>query len=73
MKSLKISSEEIKIASQVTLLGVEIDNELNLEQHINRICKSAANQLNAFIRLKHFLCFQERKALVNSFVLSNLN
>ena len=30
MKSLKISSKEIKIASQVTLLGIEIDNELNL-------------------------------------------
>ena len=42
-------------------------------KHVNRICKSAANQLNALIRLKKFLGFQERKALVNSFVLSNFN
>ena len=69
----KIGSKEIKVASQVKLLGVEIDNKLNFEQHINRICKSAANQLNALIRLKRFLGFQERKALVNSFVLSNFN
>ena len=48
----KIGSKEIKVASQVKLLGVEIDNKLNFEQHINRICKSAANDLNALIRLK---------------------
>ena len=72
-KIFKIGSKEIKVASQVKLLGVEIDNKLNFEQHINHICKSAANQLNALIRLKRFLGFQERKALVNSFVLSNFN
>ena len=67
----KIGSKEIKDTSQVKLLGVEIDNKLNIERHINRFCKSAANQLYALIRLKRFLGFQEKKALVNSFVLSN--
>ena len=43
-------SNETKVASQVKRLGVEIDNKLNFEQLINRIRKSAANQLNAFIR-----------------------
>ena len=33
----------------------------------------AANQLNTFIRLKRFLSFQERKVLVNCFLLSNFN
>ena len=69
----KIGSKEIKVASQVKLTGVEIGNKLNFEQHINRISKSAANQLNALIRLKRFLRFQQRKALINSFVLSNFN
>ena len=50
----KLSSKEIKVTSQVKLLGVETDSKLNFEQHINRICKSAANQLNALIRLKRF-------------------
>ena len=67
----KIGSKEIKAASQVKLLGVKLDNKLNFEQHINRFCKSAANQLNALIRLKRVLGFQERKVLVNSFDLSN--
>ena len=64
---------KIQVATQVRLRRVEIDNKLNFEQHINRICKSAANQLNALIRLKRFLGFQERIALVNNFVLSNFN
>ena len=67
-----IVSKEIKVASQVKLFPVEIDNKLNFEQHINT-CKSTANQLNALSRLKSFLGFQERKVLVNSFVLSNFN
>ena len=71
-KIFKIGSMEIKVASQVKLLEVEI-NKLNLKQHINRICKSAANQLNDLIRLKKFLAFQERNVLVYSFVLWNFN
>ena len=69
----KIGSKEIKVTSQVKLLGVEIDDKLNFGQHINCICKSPANQLNALIRLKRFLGFQDKKVLVNSFVLSNFN
>ena len=52
-------------------LGLNVDNKLSLEQHINHIFKSAVNQLNAPIRLTSFLGFQERIVLVNSFVLSN--
>ena len=69
----KIGSKEIKVTSQLKLFGIEIDNKLNFAQHINRICKSAANELDALIKLKRFLGFQERKALLNSFVLSNFN
>ena len=72
-ENFKTSFKEFRVTSQVKLLGVEIDNKLNFEQHINRICKSAANQLNELTRLKRFLGFQERITLVNSTVLSNFN
>ena len=55
------------------MLGVQIDNKLNFNDHISNICKSAANQLNALIRSRYFLGYNEKKALVNSFVLSNFN
>ena len=67
------NQKEIKVVAKVKLLGIEIDDKLNFNHHINNICKSASNQLNALIRLKHLLGFKERKVLVNTFVMSNFN
>ena len=72
-EKIQISNEHVQIVSSVKLLGITIDNRLNFNEHISSICKSAANQLNALVRLKTFLGGNERKVLVNSFVLSNFN
>ena len=63
MKSSNLVPRKLKLHLINKLLG----------RHINRIRKSVANQLNAFIRLKHFSSFQERKAVVNGSLLSNFN
>ena len=73
MKKIQISNEVIQIAPSVKLLGITIDDCLNFNEHIDSICKSAANQLNALVRLKIFLGSNDRKVLDNSFVLSNFN
>ena len=57
-KTLKIGDKIIKASSSVKLLGVQIDDELNFNLFISNICRSAANQLNALIRLKRFLVFE---------------
>ena len=36
---LTINNAEIKSNQSVTLLGIEIDNKLNLEKHVSTICK----------------------------------
>ena len=46
---------------------------MSFNNQINTICRSAANQLNALIRLRRFLGLEDRKALIQSFVLSNFN
>ena len=46
---------------------------MNFNNHRSTICRSATNQLNALIRLRHFLGTEERKALIQSYVLSNFN
>ena len=63
----------IKSASSVELLGIQIDDKLNFNLHISKICKSAANQLNALIRLKQFLSFHAKEVLINSYIISNFN
>ena len=70
-ETLKIGDKVIKASSSVRLLGVQIDDQLNFNLHITNVCRSAANQLNALIRLKRFLDFEEKKTLINSYFYSD--
>ena len=65
--------EQIQAVPSVDILGITIDDKLNFNLHIDKICLKSANQLNALVRLKRFLGTEERKVLINSFVLSNFN
>ena len=59
--------------TSVELLGIQLDDKLNFSPHLSNICKSAANQLNALIRLQKFLSFKEKKILINSYFMANFN
>ena len=56
-----IGTDIVPIEKSVKLLGIHLDNRLNFNLHINTICKSASNQLNALVRLKKFLSFEQKK------------
>ena len=60
--TMNIGNEKIESLSAIKLLGIEIDDKLNFNNHINIICRSAANQLNALIRLRRYLGIEERSA-----------
>ena len=51
-QNITIAKENIKVISNVKILGVHIDSRLNFNLHIDIICKSASKQLNALVRLK---------------------
>ena len=72
-ETFEIGDKVIKASPSVKLLGVQIDDKLNFNLHITNICRTAANQLNALIRLKQFLSFEAKKVLVNSYFYSNFN
>ena len=63
----------MKSVSSVEFLGIQIAGRLNFNLHISKTCKSAANQLNALIRLKQFLSFHAKEVLRNSYIVSNFN
>ena len=46
-----LDNQVIKLVSFVKILRIQIDDKLNFNPHISKICKSAANELNALIRL----------------------
>ena len=68
-----IDNKQIKTVPLVELLEIQLDDKLNFSTHISNICKSAANQLNALIRLQKFLSFKEKKILINSYFMANFN
>ena len=68
-----IDNKQIKTVPLVELLEIQLDDKLNFSTHISSICKSAANQLNALIRLQKFLSFKEKKISINSYFMANFN
>ena len=54
-ETFKTGDKVIEASTSVKLLVVQIDDKLNFDLHITKICRSAANQLNTLIRPKQFL------------------
>ena len=52
------------------LLGVEIDNTLNFENHISTLWRNASKQLNAISRIWHYIGKKEKEIIINSFILT---
>ena len=65
-----IHNKQIKTVPSVELLGIQLDDKLNFSPHISNICKSAANELNVWLDCKSF---EEKKILINSYLMANFN
>ena len=70
---LKAFRFAVLLIKLVELLGIQLDNKLNFSLHISNICKSAASQLNALLRLQKFLSFKEKKILISSYFMAKFN
>ena len=68
-----INVEKIKATLSVKLQGVHINDKLNFNHQINKLCISAGNQLNALTRLKSLLSRKEKVVLANSFIYLNFD
>ena len=55
------------------LLGIHIDNKLTFEPHVRSLCKKASQKLNAFARIACSLKFDQRKFLLNVFIISQFS
>ena len=62
-----IDQKNIKTSSSVKLLGVQIDDKLNFNLYITKICRFTVNQRYALTRLRMFLNFEEKATLINSY------
>ena len=71
--TLNVSDTHIKCEGVVKLLGVDIDYQLNFDQHISYLCRKAGQQLNVLKRLIPFLSKMNKLTIFHTFVLSNFN
>ena len=71
--SLNFNNTQIETSSEVTLLGIEIDNNLSFNSHVRNLTKRAAGQLNYICKNSKYLNKDAKKVLVETFILSNYN
>ena len=69
----KIGSSTIWESQGEELLGVYIDRNLRLNDHVSNICKKANQKLSALMRLGRFYNLEQRRLLMKSFVESQFN
>ena len=71
--SLRIGQSDVNFISSVKNLGVTLDCNLSMKQHVNNICKAAYFQLRKISSIRHLLTIQAAQTLVCSLVLSRLD
>ena len=59
-ENVAIDNKQIKTVPSVDFLGIQLDDTLSFSPHISNMCKSAANQLHALIRLQKFFKFFDK-------------
>ena len=71
--SITVDGITIEPSSEVKILGVTVDSNLNLNSHISKICKKAGSKLYAISRLRPYLRGEKLILLVKSYVTSQFN
>ena len=66
--SLTVDTFAITNSNSETLLGVTIDNKLNFNQHVSKLCTKASQKLHALARVSKFMNFERRKMILNAFI-----
>ena len=68
-----MSTQLIPPSESVKLLGVNIDNALKFDTHVNGICNKSNKKLHAFGRLRPHLGNDKSKLLLSAVVLLNFS
>ena len=53
--SLTTDNDVIECSRSVKRLGVTIDNKLNFNEHISKLCKKVSTKLHALARVSNFM------------------
>ena len=65
-KEMSFVGKAIKSSSQVELLSITLDKNLNFKSHIENICCKANNKIKALFRIRSFLTLEQAKVLAEA-------
>ena len=71
--SLTLPGSTMPFSYKVRNLGVYLESNLSMDQHVNFLCRSVFLELRRIGHLRHHLTVDATKKLVSSFVLSRLD
>ena len=71
--SIKVGTSEVESKTTVRNLGAFLDSQMNMESHINNVCRSCYTQLRQISHIRGYLNMNTTKTLVNSLVTSRLD
>ena len=66
--SAKIGSEIITASESVKLLGIIIDNKLNFNEHISKLCKKVSQKIHALARISNFMSTEKPRKIMKAFI-----
>ena len=72
-KSLIIDKEVIECSKSVKLLGVTIDNRLDFNEHVNKLCKKVSSKLHALARISNFISQEKLRLIMKAFIESQFS
>ena len=71
--TIKIGNDVITGSSSVKLLGINIDNNLTFNEHVNKLYKKANQKFHALKRIAKYLDNSKLKIIMKSFIESQFN
>ena len=72
-ESIEVNGHFIKCSKSINILGVELDNKIRLDHHVDQVCSQAGKQVNALKRIKHYLDKVGKLVIYNSYINSVFN
>ena len=68
-----VDNDTIYLTASMNVLGININDKLNLYSHVSNVCNKTVRQLYVLQRLKGSLDYASRLSIYKSFIMSNCN
>ena len=71
--TISLGNKNITECNKGKLLGITLDKNVSMTDHIQKMCKQASNKLHALARISSYLSEHQKKILMKSFILSQFS